>query len=145
MELVINLQSKPRIRSSYELSVMFALEDSNQYERSVFRFHESKLQDPSFKEELELFVKHLDEACRLDSRGRRGFESRVQCKKHYGVIPNWERFCHENGENHEPTTPYTEFKYMIPTDDNGYYMSYSESRLEYYDVDGDMHSVEIKM
>lgn len=167
MELEISSLEEECPKNVYEIELKFMAGDADGYHCERFTFDELRLKDKAFKEELEDFIKTVDESCKLDASGRLGIDSTLECAEWYaggisrtgkskGANPKWSKYCEmelsendiktlsDKGIELEKTLEGSDFLYQIPYDQNYFLCSYEGMRIYYYDEYGDKYSVEIK-
>lgn len=162
MELIIKEKVKNQLRNCYEIEVDFMFGDADGEETLKFVFPEEQYKDETFKELTHDFIKSILSCIKYDSRGRGGFNSSSDAISWYAfghdwkrkITPpyQWGRFCENytfgSEEDYEEDQEYDWnvglFSYCIPTYDDGWYGSYSDISIWYYDKEGYKHAVEIK-
>jgi hypothetical protein len=174
MELIINHPVKEIKPSKlYEISIKFMEGDADGWKFHTIRFEEDKLKDPGFKKELERFYKHIKACIQADSGGRGGFDTEYELIKEYRNVQDWFRYVSFDVENffEEDAIDETDadeekefieeygisfkelaevpisrqlFVYEVPCDRDGYYTSYRNIEINYYDSNGDKCSVTVQ-
>lgn len=161
MKLNVDFSTKEvKPQEEYEIVLNFMENDADGYEQVHFKFGKEKLEDEAFMIELEEFLVCTNECLRKDARGRGGFMSEQELIREYNHIPNWFKFCSEAFcyiededliEEYEWTQLQVEnrnnltlfFSYMVPYYGEGWYDSYEDMNIYYYDKNGDRFPVEI--
>lgn len=168
MELLIKNKTSDQLRDSFVIEVEFMFGDADGEEILKFPFSRSSYDsDPRAKKEVHDFIRSIQEAIALDNKGRGGFQSSREVANWYGLgldsvyenrsfvekqvntpIYQWSRFCEDdydgiaNTEELEVTSD--TFLYSIPTYDDGWYSSYQDITVFYYDSEGYKYNVKIK-
>lgn len=152
MELIINKDSKTaRKTQTFETVITFYVHNGTDIKHTQ-RFHASKLEDPNFKSEVEDFILSVQGCIALDNRGRGGIDSEQELIDYYSKVKNWANMCYTALENIDedeleeydidPDAPtYTNLRYYIPSNDAGFYASYENFDIFYYDENGDKFTV----
>jgi hypothetical protein len=162
MKLNVDFSTKEeKPQEEYEIVLNFMENDADGYEQVHFSFGKEKLEDPEFMKELEEFLICTNECLRKDARGRGGFMYYGELIDEYNHIPNWYKFCSEAFEDveddelidiHEMTQEEvdyirnggsTYFSYMVPTYSDGWFDSYEDMDIYYYDENGDRFPVTV--
>jgi hypothetical protein len=162
MKLNIDFSSKEnKPQEEYEIVLDFMEGDADGYEAIHFKFGKGRLEEPEFMKELEEFLVCVNECIRKDSRGRGGFEDYSELISEYAHINNWSKFCHEAFydvddeellEDYEWTQEEVDnyrdgirpfFSYMVPTYSDGWFDSYEDIEIYFYDANGDRFPVTV--
>jgi len=162
MKLNVDFSTKEaKPQEEYEIVLDFMEGDADGYEQIHFKFGKERLEEPEFMKELEEFLVCVNECIRQDSRGRGGFESYHDLICEYSDIKNWSKFCHEAFEDVEDEDLIEEyewtqeevdnrkaglspfFSYMVPSYSQGWFDSYQNAEIYYYDKNGDRFPVTI--
>tara|TARA_R110000868_G_scaffold76573_1_gene220040 strand:- start:8492 stop:8992 length:501 start_codon:yes stop_codon:yes gene_type:complete len=149
-------------RNQYEIEVEFMHGDADGKAFECIRFTDEQLNDLDFMVELEEFLVMLNECIRQDRKGRGGFDEMDDCISQYASIKDWARFnmnIYEYGYEDEeledmvgvyfdePIPEYNEESYFhleIPCDHYGWYASYREVNIYYYDNSGNEYNVTVE-
>lgn len=97
---------KPGKKNIYEIIIDFMVGDADGEEKEKFSFSADKMDDPKFKELVSDFVYSIQGCISLDSNGRCGFDSILECVQWYAGgfdrcddeyvgVPSWSRFCED--------------------------------------------------
>ena len=153
MELIINKDSKvaPRKSRLFETVITFYVHGGNDV-KEVQSFHESKLENPNFKNEVEDFILSIRECVALDKGGRGGINNTSKLINRYSKSKTWLKMCYTALENLDDSEyeeygidpdaqTFTNLHYYIPSNDVGFYASYSAFDIFYYDENGDKFTV----
>lgn len=162
MELVVNYdKGTPKHKNEFEIVIEFMENDADGYQYERTFFHKEKLLDDTFKNELKEYLICLTECVKRDSRGRGGIDNLRGLFKTYGEIPNWFKYALRTFEYYEfdDLEDYIEiteeeyeklwenisqFSHELPTYDySGFYTSYCDLNIYYYDENGDKFPVEV--
>ena len=155
MELIIDKDSfQERKRNCYEMIITFMFGDSNGEEDVKFYFSDKEYENPIFKEEVHEFIKHIKSCIEIDNFGRGG----IQCpdelinwynlgidhRRRFKPAYKWGRYCEDSCEDSCDELGEL-FTYIIPANyDDGWYASYYDFEIKYYDNNGDMFNVIIE-
>jgi hypothetical protein len=166
MKLIIKEKSKSQLREAYAIEVDFMFGDTDGDETLTFEFSKAEYANSDFAEEVHSFIRSILEAINVDYNGRGGFESSKECIKWYGLgqdymwknnklvnakahepVYQWNRFCDDGYDIDEPEVQNVsesgKFLYSIPTYSDGWYASYENISISYYDEQGYKYLVEI--
>lgn len=152
-------------RNCYEIIVDFMIGDADGSEKEKFTFTEKQMSDPKFREYVSDFIESILGCIKLDGHGRVGFDDSTECTEWYAGgfdrcgdkyqgVPSWSRFCqtsedaevdlHDKNNNIVEWVfrmePFQEndnpFAYYLPSNENGFYCSYEDVNMYYYDNEG---------
>lgn len=162
MYLEINKEIKSRLRNIYQINVEFMF--GNYDGEETLNFYYTKEEYETNPKELHEFIKHIQSCIAIDSKGRGGFRSSNEAIKWYGLgldwrstfIPayKWGKYCEDsyNGWYDEDEIEFdkidkldknSKFLYSIPAYDDGWYGSYENIEILYYNEEGNIHNVNI--
>ena len=148
---------KEKPTNKYEIIIEFMEGDADGSNQVGFMFREELISKPGFKKTLDEFVQSVLDCVEQDSHGRGGFESIKDLISEYGQIKNWHKFVNvedwldeddkedlkeTQGFTDEDFNPYnTIFGYEVPNYSQGWYDSYDNLNMYYYDEIGDKFPV----
>lgn len=160
MKLEIKEKQKSQLHNHFEIEVRFMFGDADGYETLKFKFEKSKYDnDLEFQEEVHDFIKSIKSCIELDNiHGRGGFQFLEELCEWYDLgmddtwkdgnykkeqiyqTYQWNRFCcNSDNKNINESC----FLYEVPTYDDGWYGSYDNIEIFYYDENGFKYNVEI--
>jgi hypothetical protein len=159
MKLEILELKKNAPREMYELEISYMQHHPHGYDTQHIKFPKEKLDDEIFMIWFERLIRMLTDAVTKDNKGRGGIEGNVELWNTYAGIKWWAAFALESqaeycnrDENLEEweveTILFTPFKELIidlPTENHGYYHSFDDWTLYYYDNDGGRHEVKVTL
>lgn len=153
MELIINRDSKaPRKSRLFETVITFYVHGGTDVQE-IQSFHESKVENPDFKNEVEDFILSIRECVALDKSGRSGINNSYKLIDYYSkASKTWLKMCYTALENLDDSEleehgidpdaqTFTNLHYYIPSTNEGFYASYSSFDIFYYDENGDKFTV----
>jgi hypothetical protein len=161
MKLNVDFSTKEnKPQEQYEIVLNFMENDADGYEQVHFKFGKEKLEDEAFMIELEEFLVCINACIKKDNAGRGGFMYSSELVSEYEHIPNWSKFCSEAFEDvededlieeHEWTQLQVDnrnnltlfFDYMVPSYGEGWFDSYEDMDIYFYDANGDRFPVSI--
>lgn len=153
---IVREEKKNKKTNLFEFRFTFMENDADDFTTEVVSIPEEKLEDPTYKAELEKFITHINECMRMDSSGRGGIDSIEEFYNRYNKVEGWSSYCANIYEDYydssdpdavlEPEENYNEeWGYYIPTDTYGtFYNSYYEAKMVYFDNNGDEYPVSIE-
>jgi len=162
MKLNVDFSSREeKPQEEYEIVINFMEGDADGYKDIHFKFGKERLEEPEFMKELEEFLVCVNECITKDRKGRGGFESYSDLISEYSHISNWSKFVPEAFEDvedeeliedyewtQEEVDNYRDgippfFSHMVPSYSQGWFDSYRNLYIYFYDANGDRFPVTV--
>lgn len=167
MELIVDFLNKKeviKLLNIFEIVVEFMEGDADGADFHKIYFTEKEYENEKFKEELSTFLKSIQSCVKKDRKGRGGFDEYSDLLDEYRKVSSWARFCTSvqeflQGEDIDDLLDEDEienlgvnlysdkskFNYCVPTDNSGFFHSYRNLDVFYYNENGDKFPVTIKL